>query len=138
MLELITCMKYTFNKKEKLTGERIIQDVFASKNKFLSYPLKINYLLIQAEQKESIRVLIGCPKRNFKKAVDRNRIKRLLREAYRLNCHPLKNHLQTTHQKMSLAIVFIGEEMPNFDLIEHKIKKIITRLIQDTPLSSSE
>jgi ribonuclease P protein component len=131
-------MKYTFNKKEKLTGERLVQEVFASKNRFLNYPLKINYITLSTDDTTNVRVLTGCPKRNFKKAVDRNRIKRLLREAYRLNCHPLKSHMEITQQKMALAIVYIGEEMPNFDLIENKIKKTITRLIQDTQISVSE
>jgi ribonuclease P protein component len=125
-------MRYTFNKREKLTGERLIQEVFVAKTRFLSFPLKVNYLIDDFVDKPPVRVLVGCPKRNFKKAVDRNRIKRLLREAYRLNCNELKTHLESQQKKMALSIIFIGEEMPNFDLIEHKIKKVIDRLIKDT------
>lgn len=71
----------------------------------------------------------GASKRNFKKAVDRNRIKRLIREAYRTQKLPLQQLI--TEQKqgcLQIFIIFTGKELPLFDLVKSKVAEVLKRL----------
>ena len=76
----------TFPKKEHLYGEKVIENLHTTGSSFLVYPLRVVYLNVsQPDEQIPVRVMIGVSKKKFKKAVDRNRAKRLMREAYRLN-----------------------------------------------------
>jgi ribonuclease P protein component len=77
--------KFTFRKEEKLTKEKDIQELFAKGSSFYLFPFKILTSVDQNQQKPFHKVLISVSKRNFKRAVDRNMVKRRVREAYRLN-----------------------------------------------------
>jgi ribonuclease P protein component len=67
--------------------------------------------------------------RQFKKAVDRNRIRRLLREAYRLQKASLQQTLQQNQQQLALFVIYIGKELPDFQLIGDKTKLVLNKLI---------
>lgn len=126
-------MNNSFKKIEHLTGEKLIQKVFASKHRFLVHPIKVNFLFNQQLKDDvPIKVLVSCPKRNFKKAVDRNRIKRLLRETYRQNKHSLVDALKTSEFNLVVTLVFIGNEIPEFKYIENKIILTLNRLTEET------
>ena len=77
------------------------------------------------------KALITIPKRNFKKAVDRNRIKRLVRESYRKNKALLYEELDSQALKITVAFIFTSKKSPSFDEIEKKIIQAIHRLILD-------
>lgn len=125
-------MDNSFKKIEHLTGEKLIQKVFGSKHRFLIHPIKVNFLFNQELKDDvNIKIMVSCPKRNFKKAVDRNRIKRLLREAYRLNKHSLVEALQREEFNLVVTLVFIGNEMPDFKYIENKIIQSLKRLEEE-------
>jgi ribonuclease P protein component len=116
--------RFTFKKEEKLTSEKWIKELFEKGSSFYLSPLKVIYLP-HPNQELPNQVLISVPARNFKRAVDRNRIKRQLREAYRLYKHQLEpNHKwliayiysakeilpsAQIHQKMPLTLVRIGK-----------------------------
>ena len=70
--------------------------------------------------------------RNFKKAVDRNRIKRLMREAWRLQKNELEKSLQGKNKTLSVFILFTGKELPHYSLVFDKFNYIINRLINLT------
>ena len=78
-------MKFTFNKKDRLKSQKLIEKLFLEGKSVSSFPLKLIYLKTQVSGAHVIKAGVSVSKRNFKKAVDRNRIKRLLRECYRLN-----------------------------------------------------
>src|SRR5205809_6624659 len=76
---------YSYNKKEKLKSRKRIEELFAKGKSFSVFPVKVFFTVATAGSFEPVQAGVGVSARNFKKAVDRNRIKRLLRECYRLN-----------------------------------------------------
>lgn len=113
-------MRLTFNKNEKLKSQKAIEQLFAEGKSFSAYPLRMIYL----KNDDMRKVGVSVSKRNFKKAVDRNRIKRLLREGYRLNKTML---IEQNHCNYTLMILYIGKELPDFNLIDTKIKVLLTK-----------
>jgi ribonuclease P protein component len=117
----------TFRKKERLCSKKQIQDVFESGKSFYLFPFKIIYKNPTESVPDPVQVLVSVPKRNIRKAVLRNKIKRRIREAYRKN----KNQFLTVQeQEANFSIIFIytaKEEIP-YQEIETKIIQILQRL----------
>ena len=80
-----TTLKQTFAKEERLHEKRLIGRLFKSGKSFFVFPFKVYYTVLEEKLPFPAKVLVSVPKRNFKKATDRNHIKRLVREAYRRN-----------------------------------------------------
>ncbi|MCE7994611.1 MAG: ribonuclease P protein component [Roseivirga sp.] len=119
-------MKNTFPKTERLHSKKIIQELFQKGSFFYSYPFKVIFLT--SEEAPSHQVLISVSKRKFKNAVDRNLIKRRIREAYRLNKHVLYSE-QEAQPSLSIAYIYTGKEIPTYQFIETKLSKSLRRLI---------
>lgn len=118
---------YTFKKEERLCSKKLLEQLFSNGSSFLVYPFKINFLLNDAVSVPQVQVLVIVSKRRFKRAVDRNRIKRLIKEAYRLNKEAeLFCHLP---QKILLSINYIGKEIPEYDLVQKKLLKVFVKLV---------
>ncbi|MGB6267673.1 MAG: ribonuclease P protein component [Olleya sp.] len=113
-------MRFTFNKQEKLKSQKAIELLFAEGKSVSAYPLRMMYL----KSEDSLKVGVSVSKRNFKKAVDRIRIKRLLREGYRLNKTML---IDNNIDHYTLMILYISKEMPDFKLIDAKIKTLLSK-----------
>ncbi len=111
-----------FPKKEKLTSKKIIEELFKKGSSAHSYPFLIKYTPNQEDGFH--KVLISVSKRNFKRAVDRNLLKRRIREAYRLNKHLIAD----SEKFFNIAFIYIGKEITNFQDIESKLIKLIKRL----------
>lgn len=77
---------------------------------------------------ETLQAGVTVSSRNFKKAVDRNRVKRLLREAYRLHKLQLKNELEQANKKMILFIIYTHKELPSFEEINKKMQVLLQKL----------
>ncbi|MFT7156689.1 MAG: ribonuclease P protein component [Parvicella sp.] len=123
-------MKNTLNKNERLKAENDIKKVFRSKSRFISFPIRVNYDVWEHKQGDApVVVLIGCSKKGVKSAVNRIRIKRLIREVYRTNKSELYNYSLTNNKKLGLSLIYIGTEIPDFEFIELKIKEVLTRLL---------
>jgi ribonuclease P protein component len=108
--------------KEKIKGRSAVADIFNEASCINSFPIKLFYLpIIDSNHKFGI----GVSKRNFKKAVYRNRIKRLFREAYRLN----KNKLPITVKFYSFFVLYIDKQMPlQYSNVEAFYLKALERL----------
>jgi len=122
--------RYFFGKESKLKSRKLIQQVFTEGKAFSVFPLKVVWLPHNPSQ--PLQAGVSVSSRFFKKAVDRNSIKRLIREAYRLN----KNHLEASliqHDKhLSFFIIYNAKEALDFAVINECCKKIINRLIKET------
>ena len=113
---------FTFQKAERLSKEKNIQELFSKGSSFYLYPFKILLLPNPDQNYPYNQVLISVSSRNFKKAVDRNLIKRRIREAYRLNKAALKGT-----QKLMIAYIYTAKEILTFQEIQEKLIKAFKR-----------
>lgn len=123
-------MPFKFGKAEHLKSDKSISLLITEGFSFLVFPIKVRWILVPKNDKISIKCGFSVPKRKFKKAVDRNYIKRIMREAYRTNKEILTSTLQNNESQMHLLLTFIGDDVPNFQYIESKIILTLQRLIK--------
>jgi ribonuclease P protein component len=122
MLKKVT--RKTLSKSERLSSKKIIDILFTKGITLNSYPFIIKYTPLEEESQTQNQVLFSVSKRNFKHAVDRNKIKRRMREAYRLNKLPLT----LLPKKYALAYIYTPRKILTFEEIETKLKDSILRL----------
>ncbi|MEL0455339.1 ribonuclease P protein component [Flavobacteriaceae bacterium SZ-1-7] len=119
-------MQASFPKKEKLKGKKLIDQLFAEGQSVSVFPLRLVYLKTSFEDEVMAKAGVSVSKRNFKTAVDRNRIKRLMREAYRLNKATYFNNLKAQHAFM---ILYIGKDKPTFAQIEKFMNLLFAKFL---------
>lgn len=121
-------MKKTFTKEERLCSKRAIDALFSSGSSFVIYPYRIVYTFTPSASFE-VKVILSVSKRRFKRAHDRNRIKRLMREAYRLQKGDI---LYPSVEKKALnlhaAIQYIAKEELPYKLLDEKMLKVLNQL----------
>lgn len=125
-------MKKTFGKIERLSSPRAIGRVFqrgsAEVKTLYLFPFRLLYLSSSSTtSNQNTQVLFSIPKRQFKKAVDRNLIRRRCKEAYRLNKQIL-SALPAESQPTSIAFLYLAKDITTFDVIETAMKKCLRRL----------
>ncbi|GAL60569.1 ribonuclease P protein component [Algibacter lectus] len=117
-------LSFTYPQQEKLKSKKLIEKLFTEGKSVSAYPLRMVYLSTRFNEDILAKTGVSVSKRNFKKAPDRNRIKRLLREAYRLNKAEYFNNLTAQHAFM---ILYIGKEKPTFVQVETKMKQVFEK-----------
>ena len=117
---------YSYNTKEKLKSRKLLDELFTKARSFSVFPVKVFYMPLPEPVDHPVKAGVGVSAKNFRKAVDRNRIKRLLRECYRLN----KMLVPVNEDRKPVAVFFlyIGKEMPEFLLLNEKMKLVLTKL----------
>ena len=119
--------RFTFKKEERVTGNKRVDAIFASGKSFISYPLRVVYLLHEQTSLSSCSILVSVPKKRIKKAVHRNRIKRLVRESYRLN-RSLINSLELDQQPIDIAFIYVKDTATNLKEIDKAVKKALNQI----------
>lgn len=119
---------YTFKKEERLYKRKNIEALFSKGAFFFSFPFKIIWLETEKQQDFPAKLLISVPKRNFKRAVDRNRVKRLIREAYRKNKGLLYGALEFQNKYLNFAIIYTQKEIFSYQEIESSIIVMLEKL----------
>jgi len=127
---------YTFRKEEKLCSQKIIGEIFLSGTSFLCYPLKVVWKEEVLPTLFPAQVVFSVPKRLFKKAHDRNLLKRQLREIYRYRKQELYQLLDLNDRKIAVMIVYIAKEKLEFSQIEDAMTKVISKFKKELKLSS--
>lgn len=119
-------MKPSYPKSEKLKSKKLIERLFAEGQAVTVFPLRLVALDCQLEDGVLLKVGVSVSKKRFNRAVDRNRIKRLLREAYRHNKSVLFNNIAT---QKALMILYIGSEIPDYKALESKMSLLFERFL---------
>jgi ribonuclease P protein component len=120
---------YTFKKEERLCNKRLIDGLFHNGSSFLCYPFKVSWMLTDVEQQFPVRIVFSVAKKRYKRAVDRNLIKRRMREAYRLNKQLLLySLLNDAGKKVILSVSYIGKEIAKYEFFEKKMIRLLTQL----------
>jgi len=129
--------KFTW-KNEKLKSRKRIERVFKEGKSFSLFPYRV-YFLLEASpggvsrgiSRGPLQAGFGASRRNFKKAVDRNRIKRLSREGYRLQKEPLLRQLREKGLSMAVFFIYTGRELPDYPTVTEKIGVALHKLIKE-------
>ena len=119
--------RYLLKKDERLKSTKAIDNLFTKGKNFSIFPFRVLWI---PGNKFTLQTAFGVSSRNFKKAVDRNRVKRLMREAYRLQKHELVAVLEEKERTLSLFVLYQGNELPRYDLVYERFGSIIKRLIK--------
>ena len=120
---------YTFKKEERLCSKKLLEKLFHNGSSFLLYPYRIVWLAEKLPAEVPVQVVISVPKRRFKKAVDRNLIKRRIREIYRLNkAEFLYSYFTGSEKQLLLAIHYVGKDIPEYAFMDKKLKLAIEQL----------
>lgn len=117
-------MEFSFPKKEKLKSKKLIEALFAEGKSVSSYPLKLIYLQTELPFDVNVQAGVTVPKKNFKSAVKRNRIKRLMRENYRLNKALVFNNSEGT---FAFLFLYLGKEIPSYDSVSTHMKSVLEK-----------
>jgi len=121
---------FSYNKFEKLKSRKQIELLFAKGKSISSFPVKVFYLPVEHTPVHPVQVGVGVSARNFKKAVDRNTIKRRMREAYRLHKLPLHEHLVAQQKSVAVFILWIDKQMPTTAALQDLMPTVIEKLIK--------
>ena len=123
-------MALTFRKRERMVSQRLIDDLFAGGNSHSvsSFPLRAVYKLCERnDHDEPLQMLISVPKKHFHHAVDRNRVKRQVREAWRLHKQLLAEALASDKQLL-IAFVWLSDTFLSTQEVEERVTGIVKRL----------
>ncbi|SNR39726.1 ribonuclease P protein component [Lutibacter agarilyticus] len=119
-------MRYTLGKDEKLKSKIFIGQLFAEGKRVKKFPVQLIYLPVQHNDEFPIKVGFSVPKRNVKLAVNRNRIKRLMREVYRKNKHAFADNL---NEQYIFMFIYMAKDEPNYTGLESTFEKLRVKLL---------
>ncbi|MEO8116080.1 MAG: ribonuclease P protein component [Bacteroidota bacterium] len=132
--------KFVYPRKEKLKSRKLIGKVFKEANSFSVFPLKVLYMQSPLPVNIFLQTGFTVGSKNFPKAVHRNRIKRMMREAYRLESYTLKELLEKNQFQLVLFFIFTGRSLPLQDIIQNTmrdaIKELLKRINENTDKNS--
>jgi ribonuclease P protein component len=119
----------SFSKGERLCGIKAVSELFSGGRTLNLPPLRIIYRILPSDENyQRVRVLVSVPRRQFKKAVDRNLIRRRIKEAWRTNKRPLTEAVQQTDSRLELAIIWNDTVIRSYDETSGSVKEAIGRL----------
>ena len=128
-------MKYTLGKLERLKSKKLIERLYQDGSSVKTFPLRMMFLQTKHTSDFPCQVGVSVAKRNFKLAVDRNRIKRLMRETYRLQKEIVYDNLEMPYVFM---ISYIGKEEVKYEELFSKMNKLLTLFVEETKKIKNE
>ena len=121
-------ISYKFSKKEKLKSQKEIELLFKQGKSINQFPIRLIYKVKNEQNNVLINFGVSVPKKKIKLAVNRNLIKRRIREVYRLNNNDLKTKLYENQKEINMMVIYGSEQILSYKEIEEKIKVILSRL----------
>ena len=124
-------MNQTFTKDERLSSKLLIKKLFDKGKKWYFFPFRITVLKCHIPSKYPVQLLISVPRSLFRNAADRNRIKRLIREAYRKNKFLLYESLEKREVQILVCFQYTSKEILSYQMIQEKINVLLQRLKEE-------
>ena len=128
-------MKYTLGKQERLKSKKLIEKLYKEGSSVKAFPLRMVFLQTEHTSDYPAQIGVSVAKRNFKKAPDRNRLKRLMRESYRLQKEIVYNNLDVPYVFM---ISYLGKEEKEYQEIFSKMNKLLYLFIKEVQSTTHE
>lgn len=132
---MFVAMKFTLGKQERLKSRKLIGKLYEEGNSLKAFPLRMMYLQTEHTSEFPAQVGVSVAKRNFKKAPDRNRLKRLMRETYRLQKGIVYENLDKPYVFM---ISYIGREEKPYEELFSKMNKLLNLFVERTKTQENE
>lgn len=120
--------RYFLKATDRLKSRKAIEELFAKGKSFSEFPLRVFW--ISGEDEAGLKAGFTASSRNFKKAVDRNRIKRLMRESYRLQKDLLENENNPGMKSLHVFFIYTGKDLPEYRLVFEKTGAALKRLVK--------
>jgi len=120
-----------FGKSYKLCSRKTIDLLFNEGKQLRVFPLKVYYSESKSIEKVPFQVVLSAPKRQFKRAHDRNYVKRLLKEVLRKEKQPLEDALNESGKQLSLFIIYTNKEVLTYQELEKCARKLVVKLIAE-------
>jgi ribonuclease P protein component len=125
---LQTNQRYFLKKEDRLKSRKAIDLLFTKGKSFSNFPFRICWQLVDDEV--GLKAGFTASSKNFKKATDRNRIKRIIREAYRLQKNNLQEIIQLKNKGVRLFFIYTGKEVPTYEVVFEKTGNVLKRIIK--------
>ena len=124
--------QFTIGKEERLKSRKQIENLFDKGKSFVLTPFRVYFIMISempVQKGESgLKFGTGVSAKNFKKAVDRNRIKRLTREAWRLQKNEIRDKVKEAQRQLNVFFIYTGKELPDFRTVKYKVDIALKKL----------
>ena len=123
--------RYKLGKQARLKSRKVIDHLFKYGKSFTIFPFRVIFQFTEmavTPDASQLQAGFSVSKRHFKKAVDRNRIKRLMREAYRLQKNELEKTIQQQPANLVFFMIYTGKDTPDYQLVFEKIKGVLLKL----------
>ncbi|HET8884959.1 MAG TPA: ribonuclease P protein component [Salinimicrobium sp.] len=120
-------MNETFPSEEKLKSKKLINSLFLEGDSVYQYPIKLIFFKMEKSDKNQFKTGVSVPKRSFKKAVDRNYLKRLLREVYRKNSHFLKDNMSDSYAFM---FIYTAKSIEDYNQLFTAMEKLMKKFFE--------
>lgn len=126
---MLSSPRNTFKKSERLCSRILMDCLFQGDNRTATaYPLRAVFLPVEEELQKGISILISVPKKRFHDAVDRNRVKRQIREAYRKNKHALAEQVAQSGKGLLVALIYVSAEIETTEQIEKRMIRLLDKI----------
>ncbi|NRB47706.1 MAG: ribonuclease P protein component [Saprospiraceae bacterium] len=120
---------FSFRREERLKSRKTIDKLFRNGQSFGQFPLRVVWMEMETPMGSSpVQFALTVPKKKFKRASDRNRIRRLMREAYRLQKPQFYSHLPEQLEQLAMMLIYTGKEIPDYQTVEIAMKQLLRRL----------
>ncbi len=124
-----------FTKSERLCSRKAIGRLFEDGHEVFLYPFRLLWNYAENDNCSQVRVMIAVPRKKIRKAVHRNRVKRLIREAYRRNKHILYENHRFSDRNIEMVIIYVSGSIHNYDHINLRLVELLKRLISADEIS---